>query len=391
MLVDSAAESIRQINGVTGNLKSRSDWQIALAITVLLRVIYSAVAIVGALLRHPQAALVRGNALTENIPPPYGWHYLFLQIWERFDTLWYLHIAERGYDRPAAVVFYPLYPLLIRGLSRIVEPIAGALLISSLATFFYFYAFLRLAKDELSEANHRRAVYLAAVWPASFFLFAGYTEGLAMALIVWCIMWARNEHWVAATGCAIAAGLTRSAGTLLIVPLLIMAWRSQGKKSQNQRWCILAAPLGTLSYWFWLRQTGRFSVRAAYRTYWNTEVAAPWITLWRAIQSLVHHFEPLVILSLGALSLFFVAAVLARRRTEDRWFSAAIMVHLLLRMCSPPLFGTPRYLLPVYPAYLTMGDWVKKMNGTRFVFLCAALFACNLGWLWAFLNWSLVL
>jgi hypothetical protein len=68
-----------------------------------------------------------------------------------------------------------------------------------------------------------------------------------------------------------------------------------------------------------------------------------------------------------------------------------VIVHLLLRLCWPPLLGAPRYLLPVYPAYLTMGEWAGKIERTRFVFLCGALFAFNLIWMLTFLNWSLVL
>jgi hypothetical protein len=67
------------------------------------------------------------------------------------------------------------------------------------------------------------------------------------------------------------------------------------------------------------------------------------------------------------------------------------IAHLLLRMCWPPLLGAPRYLLPVYPAFLTMGKWAEKMKRTHFAFLCGALFAFNLVWMWAFLSWSLVL
>lgn len=376
-------------NKLKYGLNSRADWQIALAISAVLRLLYSAVAAVAAVLLHPQASLIRSNALTDNLPLPGSWHYTLLGIWERFDTLWYLRIAGRGYDLPSAVVFYPLYPGLIRALSWVVEPVAAALLISTVAAFFYFYGLLRLARGEFPPSLALRAVALAAIWPASFFFFAGYTEALAAALIVWCIAWARDRHWLAATLCAFAAGLTRSAGTLLIFPLVIMAWRSTG--SRSARAWISLAPVGTLGYWFWLRQTGRLSVAAAYRTDWSTEVAAPWTTLVRAIRSLADRFDPLVGISLVALALFFVAGVVARRRTEDRCFSAAVIGHLLLRLCSPPLLGAPRYLLPAYPAYLTMGQLVEKMNRIRFAFLCAGLFAFNLAWMWAFLNWSLVL
>jgi hypothetical protein len=96
-----------------------------------------------------------------------------------------------------------------------------------------------------------------------------------------------------------------------------------------------------------------------------------------------------------ALIFFFVAGVTARRRIririEDRCFSAAVIAHLLLRACWPPLLGAPRYLLPVYPAFLSMGKWADRLESKRFAFLCAALFAFNLAWMWAFLKWSLVL
>lgn len=376
-------------------LEPRADWHIALAITAALRVVYTGVAAVGAVFLHPDARLIHSNVLTENLPAPGGWHYALLGIWERFDTLWYLRIAERGYDLPAGVVFYPLYPWLIRGLGGLAGPMAAALLISTVAAFFYFWGLLRLVENEMRSefpnTQPLRTVMLAAVWPASFFFFAGYTEALAVALIVWCIVWARDERWVSAAACAFATGLTRSAGTLVIVPLAILAWRAP----RQARWPVAIAPLGTLGYWYWLHQTGHLSVAAAYRTYWNTEVASPWTTLWLAIRSLAEHLDALVMISLIALIFFFVAGVAARRRMriEDRCFSAAVIVHLLLRLCWPPLLGAPRYLLPVYPAYLTMGEWAEKekMKRTRFVLLCGTLFAFNLIWMLAFLNWSLVL
>ena len=204
---------------------------------------------------------------------------------------------------------------------------------------------------------------------------------------MWSVDGARNERWAFASACALAAGLTRSAGVLVVVPLAIMAWRAP----RMARWPVAIAPLGTLGYWFWLHQTGRLSVPAAYRMYWNTEIAAPWTTLWRAIRSLAERPDSLVMISMMALIVFFVAGVVARRRFEDRLFSTAMVVHLLLRSCWPPLLGTPRYLLPAYPAYLTMGDRSEKMKWTRFTFLCGGLFAFNLVWMWAFLNWSLVL
>jgi hypothetical protein len=392
LLIDSGAEFVVDAELELRKLEPRADWQVALAITVVLRVVYSGIAAIAAVFVHPDVRLVHSNALTENLPAPGGWHYALLGIWERFDTLWYLRISERGYDLPASVVFYPLYPALIRGLSGMASPMAAALLISTVAAFFYFWGLLRLARSEFPSAQPLRTILLAAAWPASFFFFAGYTEALAVALIVWAVVWARDERWLLAAACAFAAGLTRSAGILAVVPLAILAWRAR-RPARWTRWMVAIAPFGSLGYWLWLRQTGRLSVAAAYRMYWNTQVGTPWTTLWRAMRLLVERFDPLLATSLMALILFFVTGVAARRRMriEDRCFSAAVIAHLLLRMCWPPLLGAPRYLLPVYPAYLTMGKWADKLKPMRFVFLCGVLFAFNLAWMFAFLKWSLVL
>ena len=94
-------------------LETRPHWQIALLLTIVMRVVYSGAAAVFSLFLHPDPRLVRSNMFTGSLPPTSGVHYVWLDIWQRFDTLWYLHIAAQGYDRPAAVTFYPVYPLLM--------------------------------------------------------------------------------------------------------------------------------------------------------------------------------------------------------------------------------------------------------------------------------------
>src|ERR1700693_1201222 len=121
------------------NFASSPDWQIAFSVTAALRVIYTSVAVVAAVLLHPDPMLIHSNALTGNLPAPHGLHYAWRGIWERFDTLWFLHIAERGYDRPMAVIFYPLYPAAIRLLSGVMPALAAALLVSTVAAFFSFW------------------------------------------------------------------------------------------------------------------------------------------------------------------------------------------------------------------------------------------------------------
>lgn len=366
-------------------LESWADWQIALAIAASLRLVYSVVAAVVSPFLHPDAALIRSNALTENLPAPGGWHYALLGIWERFDTLWYLRIAERGYDLPMAVIFYPLYPAAIRLVSLAMPLTAAALVVSTVAAFFSFWGLQRLAA-ELSDVGRLRMVLLVCVWPTSFVLFAGYAEPLNLALIVWAVVLGREQRWWAATACGILAGLCRPSGVLVCIPLAVMALRSR-------RWAsavVVLTPLGLLSYWGWLRWSGRPSVVAAYWVYQGAKLAPPWASLWEALRLIAMQHDLLLAIKLGLVIL--VAALSLRRevRLEDKLFALAVIVQILM-YTGRPLLGAARYLMVAYPAFVMLGGYAeRRWNWRQYGFYFCALGFLNLMWLWAFLNWSLV-
>src|ERR1700675_3980141 len=248
-----------------GKLKSHPDWQLALAMSGALRVFYSAVAAAFLPSLHPDPVLVHSNELTENLPSPYGLHYALLGIWERCDTLWYLRIAKSGYDLPMAVIFLPLYTAVIRLVSKLMPVMAAALLVSMVAAFFSFWGLLRLA-GESSEVGKFRTLLLSCVWPASFVLFAGYADSLAIALAVWAVIFGREARWEAAAICGLLAGVARPSGVLVLIPLAMMALRSRQARSL----VVALTPLGVLSYWGWLRWSGRTSVVNSYRLYQGT-------------------------------------------------------------------------------------------------------------------------
>ena len=154
------------------------------------------------------------------------WHYALLGIWERFDTLWYLRIAEHGYDLPHGGDFLSS----LSGGDSVGELgdalHGGGLVVSTVAAFFFFWGLLRLAA-ELSEVGRLRMVLLVCVWPTSFVLFAGYAESLNLALLVWAVVFGRERRWWAATACGILTGLGRPSGVLVFIPLAVMALRSR--------------------------------------------------------------------------------------------------------------------------------------------------------------------
>jgi hypothetical protein len=371
-------------------LASRPDWQIALALTAGLRIFYSAMAAVFLPFLHPDPALIHSNALTENLPAPHGLYYALLGIWERFDTLWFLRIAEHGYDRPMAVIFYPLYPAAIRLVSGLMPATAAALLVSTGAAFFSFWGLLRLAGSGLSEVGRLRMLLLVCVWPTSFVLFAGYADSLTLALVVWAVILGREGRWEAATACGLLAGVARPTGVLVVVPLAVMALRSRQARSL----VVVLTPLGLLSYWGWLRWSGRPSVVEAYRLYQGMTMVPPWKGLAEALRLIVTEHDALLAIKLGLVIL--VAVISLRRqpqihiRIEDKVFALAVILQMLM-YTGRPLLGAARYTLMVYPAFLVLGAYAERWNGKQLEVYAGALGVLNLAWMWAFLSWSLVL
>ena len=361
-----------------------------MAAAAALRVVYTAMAAAFLAFLHPDLALIQSNALTENLSPPHGLHYALIGIWERFDTLWFLRIAEHGYDRPMAVIFYPLYPAAIRLVSGVMPATVAALLVSTAAAFFSFWGLLRLAAGELSEVGRLRMLLLFCVWPTSFVLLAGYADSLTLALVVWTVVFARKARWEAATACGLLAGLARPSGVLVLIPLVVMAVRSRQARSL----VVALTPLGLLSYWGWLRWSGRISVVEAYRLYQGMTMVPPWRGLWEALRLIVTEHDTLLAIKLAAV--IVVAVVSLRRqsriqvRIEDKAFALAVILQMLM-YTGRPLLGAARYLLMVYPAFLVWGAYAERWSGKQFGFCATALGLLNLTWMWAFLNWSLVL
>ena len=146
-----------------------------------------------------------------------------------WDAVWFLGIADTGYpsaDSPRTA-FFPLYPLLTRGVAELGGGSRGALLIAaylvSLAALLGALVLLyRLTALELGRRAAGPAVLLLCVFPASLFLGAPYSESLFLLCSVGAFYAARTGRWAWAGAAAGAASATRSAGLLLLLPLVLI-------------------------------------------------------------------------------------------------------------------------------------------------------------------------
>lgn len=155
----------------------------------------------------------------------------------RWDSVWLLDIAEVMYPLtdPERTAFFPLFPLLVRTVaapaSLLGAPMTEALLVSGLlvsgaCAFVGAMVVHRLAERELGRRVAGASVWALLAFPGSLWLSAVYTEGLFLLLSAACVLAARDRRWIVAGALGALAAATRSAGIILVVPILVTAWEA---------------------------------------------------------------------------------------------------------------------------------------------------------------------
>lgn len=385
------------------------------------RVLLSALAAVVQWPGEPAATWVGGPIYGTRALAVPDWGFLgrvLIDGWYRWDTGWYLKIAVRGYGATdGSVVFPPLYPLLVRWGGRLLfgNYLLAAIVISSLACLAALALLYRLARQEgLDRPGARRAVIYLVSFPTAFYLFAGYTEALFLALALATLLLARRERWIWA---GIAGGLltlTRLQGWVIVAPvasLILLQRQANGsvepegstlrggfsrvtrrraaRRLGSGAWVALALPVLTISaYSAWLHLAGLGSVTRAYDLYWLTETNAPLGGLSRLIRQLLFTgMGPNDWIDFGALALAVALSLvgLGRLSPDLSVYNWSVLAMLSMRSHVYLLTGFSRYMMTLFPIYLVLARWGSR----RMVQLAiVAAFLTVQGVLaWMFLNW----
>ncbi len=312
----------------------------------------------------------------------------FTDVWARWDSVWFLRIAEHGYISPshADAAFYPLYPAAVAGLGRVLAGhyVLAGLLLSLAASLGAFLLLHRMAEERLGADGARRAVLYLAVFPMSLFLLAVYSESLFLLLALATFLLAERGRWLSAWTTAGLALLTRIAGLALLPALLLMAWRAP-----NRRRALIGAviPAGLFAAYpaYLAARTGDGWAFLHSQGLWHRHIsyAGPlggiWDGLrsgWAGIEQLAsgshtHRYWTAVPLAdsdpirtaainlsaLAFLGLFAVLSVIVWRR-----FGAVYGIYCVVGLAIPlsapsnkwPLLSMPRFGLALFPIFLAL-------------------------------------
>ena len=168
-----------------------------------------------------------------------------LPLW---DSKWYERIARHGYPVPlpldpqtgrftySAWAFYPLFPLLVRGLDAIGVPfIAGALVLnvvlSTLAAVLIWATLHQGTHADPQPQRARLALVAACLWsfyPATPVMLKPYTEALAMVLIAASLWALLRRRYLLVALLSVPLGFTRGVAPALGLAALVhlvVRWR----------------------------------------------------------------------------------------------------------------------------------------------------------------------
>lgn len=296
----------------------------------------------------------------------------------QWDGKWYTQIATEGYHwsgptHQANVAFFPLYPLLAKGLSFIIGNLEFSFFLVSHISFYFFLVFLmRIAKLYLNKEDSDRTIWYVAIFPLSFVFSLFYSESLFMMLCAGSIYFAYKKNWNSSVIFALLSVLTRLAGIVLLPTLLYYYLNSTRRYTLQTVLKILCIPIGLILFCVYLNyKVGDPFAFYHVLTSWHIVYQNPFLTVLSvfSLLSKIHsynYFSALGAFDLITLSFFFILLMLSYKRLPRELFLFSFLIFLLniFKSWDPtffyPMGSVNRYLFEAFPLFLTLAKLGKN-------------------------------
>lgn len=305
-----------------------------------------------------------------------------LQSWDRWDTNQFTYIATHGYDAAYRTAFFPLFPLLERGLAVVIrDPFVAGLLLANLSTLGVFVVLYRLVAEDFAAEQAWRAVLYLAVFPTAFFFVVAYNESLFLFFALLSFYYLRKGRWWLAALAAFLASLTRSTAICLLLPFLYEYFRQRDFQWRKCDWHILSCAgvvggivLFAIYGYLTFHDPLVFSHAQAV---WHRQLSFPWSMFIRAI-GLIRHDSPLTftsihtVIDLSAALFILIILILASvgpwklARTQWSYLLYAATSYLFVILVpeggSFPVASVGRFMLELFPAFIVLAAMGQKRN-----------------------------
>jgi len=312
----------------------------------------------------------------------------------RWDARWYVWVAEHGYPRSTRFVvydfqsphsFFPLYPLLVRGLG----PAFGRhLLVAGLALNLVLGAVLALALRalfaEVAPEAATRSAALVLFFPGSFVLSLAYSEALALTCAALALLALMRHRWLLAGLAGAAATAARPSMVAVVAAAAVaalLAIRDRGD------WRALLAPLlspvGVGAYLFYLHEhTGQWDAWQRAEAKFGQHRDFLRVFFRRLPRELGQAFSgnhanyTIYLASLGVLVVLLLLAL--RRPRMHPVLAAYTLTVVALTVSYSAVNARPRFLLVMFPLVLAYARPLGQRTSIAAGVISGALMAATM-------------
>lgn len=312
----------------------------------------------------------------------------FLEAWKRWDSAHYLNIAENGYagaienGEHIFLVFYPLYPWLIKALSILIKDLRLCGIVISVISYGIGSVFLyKIVKSELGEKAAENALMLISVFPFAFFFGSIATESLFLAITAAFFYYLRKHDWQMAAFLGFLACLTKVQGLLLAFAVLVeLFYFKRGiKLIRERKWksffkriiypgCIAALMLFGFGIYLFINYSVEgdpFRFMYYQRNHWGNGLCFPWETIGYVKDNALRNWNTSIGMSLWVpelllFAVYILAIVYGFVRKLRPMYMIYLIVFFLLTYSSTWLISGGRYTLSALPVFMLAGDWTAR-------------------------------
>lgn len=292
---------------------------------------------------------------------------IILNMFAHWDGPHYLYLAQYGYtnqgDPANFIVFFPLYPLLVRLITFNFDYVnLSGLIVSNVASIVAVIYLFKLAKLDYTDSVAKKAVLFLCVFPTAYFISAPFTEGLFLALVIASLYYARNANWPVAGVLAFLSALTRIGGLVLMPALIVEYFHQKGWKFKAPDLKLLYSVLPALGFLVYLginyQVTGSFFTFMTIQREHFYETLNPLSGLIGALNwpshstfpdSITIGYAQVIFASLGLVMV--IAALKLKLRPS---YQVYMLLTWMITVSTSFWISVPRYVLTMFPLFLVL-------------------------------------
>ena len=311
-----------------------------------------------------------------------GW----LAIWNRWDAVHYLNLAQNGYQATGQarflIVFYPLFPWLTRAAALLFENyILSALIVTGIASVAAGLLLKELAGLDYPREVADRAVWFMFIFPGSAALSLPHSESILLAFALGSFLAARKDRWATAGILGGLASLSRING-LVLIPALMTEAGHRFFLTRRWRW-----------QWLWIGLTGLgvlgylglnyhvlgdpLMFMTYRREHWFQSLSWPWTGIWGTAETALHGSGERGAI-IGVQDLLFIVvgfagtvwACLKSRPSYAVW----MVCNWLMFTSTGFILGVSRFDVVMFPLYILFSKLSERRSWYTAITVWSLLF-----------------